>query len=91
MPELCMGYDLHCEILETAGTGTLRPSAFCGTAVSLCLSNADQLSEEYLDQLAIRYGIRSWSGAINFLIESHRQSQTSPNLGPANAAAKQAE
>jgi hypothetical protein len=46
---------------------------------------------QYLDQLAIRYGIRSLSGAINFLIESHRQAQTSPNLGPAHAAAKQAE
>jgi len=46
---------------------------------------------QYLDQLAIRYGIRSLSGAINFLIESHRQSQTTPNLGPANAATKQAE
>jgi hypothetical protein len=46
---------------------------------------------QYLDQLAIRYGIRSLSGAINFLIESHRQSQTSPNLGPTTAATKQAE
>jgi hypothetical protein len=46
---------------------------------------------QYLDQLAIRYGIRSLSGAINFLIEFHRQSQTSPNLGPASDAAKQAE
>jgi len=46
---------------------------------------------QYLDQLAIRYGIRTLSGSINFLIESHRQSQTSPNLGPANTAAKQAE
>ena len=46
---------------------------------------------QYLDQLAIRYGIRSLSGAVNFLIEFHRQSQTSPNLGPAPAPVKQAE
>jgi hypothetical protein len=46
---------------------------------------------QYLDQLAIRYGIRSLSGAINFLIEFHRQSQSSPNLGRATTMAKQAE
>jgi hypothetical protein len=27
---------------------------------------------QYLDQLAIRYGIRSLSAAVNFLIEFHR-------------------
>lgn len=46
---------------------------------------------QYLDQLAIRYGIRSLSGAVNFLIEFHRQSQASPNLGPTSIPAKQAE
>jgi hypothetical protein len=46
---------------------------------------------QYLDQLAIRYGIRSLSGAINFLIEFHRQSQSSPNLGRATTITKQAE
>lgn len=46
---------------------------------------------QYLDQLAIRYGIRSLSGAVNFLIEFHRQSQTPPTLGRALEAAKQAE
>jgi hypothetical protein len=46
---------------------------------------------QYLDQLAIRYGIRSLSGAINFLIEFHRQSQTAPNLGRAPSSAKHTE
>jgi len=49
------------------------------------------LNYQYLDQLAIRYGIRSLSGAINFLIEFHRQSQTAPNLGPAPSSAKHTE
>jgi hypothetical protein len=86
-----MGYDLHCEILETAGTGTLRPSAFCGTAVSLCLSNADQLSEEYLDQLAIRYGIRRLEWCNQFLDRVPSLVANLAHLGPASAAAKQAE
>jgi hypothetical protein len=46
---------------------------------------------QYLDQLAIRYGIRSLSAAVNFLIESHRQSQLVPTLGPATPATKQPE
>jgi hypothetical protein len=46
---------------------------------------------QYLNQLAIRYGIRSLSAAVNFLIESHRQSQNSPTLGPAAPATKQPE
>jgi hypothetical protein len=46
---------------------------------------------QYLDQLAIRYGMRSLSGAVNFLIEFHRQSQTSPTLGPTPSTTKQAE
>jgi hypothetical protein len=46
---------------------------------------------QYLDQLAIRYGIRSLSAAVNFLIEFHRQAQNSPTLGPATPATKQPE
>lgn len=46
---------------------------------------------QYLDQLAIRYGMRSLSGAVNFLIEFHRESQTPPTLGPASRATKQLE
>jgi hypothetical protein len=46
---------------------------------------------QYLDQLAIRYGIRSLSGAVNFLIEFHRQSQTPPTLGPHPTTTKQGE
>lgn len=46
---------------------------------------------QYLDQLAIRYGIRSLSGAVNFLIEFHRQSQTPPTLGPQPTTTKQGE
>lgn len=46
---------------------------------------------QYLDQLAIRYGIRSLSGAVNFLIEFHRQAQNAPTLGPAAPATKQPE
>ncbi len=45
---------------------------------------------QYLDQVAIRYGIRSLSGVVNFLIESHRQSQTPPTLGPVPAGTKRA-
>lgn len=45
---------------------------------------------QYLDQVAIRYGIRSLSGAVNFLIEFHRQSQTPPILGPLPTPTKQA-
>ncbi len=45
----------------------------------------------YLDQLAIRYGIRSLSGAVNFLIEYHRQSQTPPTLGHPLPETKQSE
>lgn len=46
---------------------------------------------QYLDQLAIRYGIRSLSAAVNFLIEFHRQSQNSPTVGHAAPAMKQPE
>ena len=46
---------------------------------------------QYLDELANRYGMRSLSAAINFLIESHRQCQSTPTLGRASSAAKQAE
>ncbi len=46
---------------------------------------------QYLDQLAIQYGIRSLSGAVNFLIESHRQSQTPPTLGRVGVSTKLAE
>lgn len=46
---------------------------------------------QYLDQLAIRYGVRSLSVVVNFLIESHRQSQTPPTLGPVSARTKRAE
>jgi hypothetical protein len=46
---------------------------------------------QYIDQLAIRYGIRSLSGVVNFLIGFHRQSQASPTLGPTPSATKQAE
>ena len=46
---------------------------------------------QYLDQLAIRYGIRSLSAAVNFLIEFNRQSQNSPTVGPASPATKQPE
>ena len=46
---------------------------------------------QYLDQLAIRYGIRSLSGAVNLLIEFHRQSQNSPTLGPVSPLTKQPE
>lgn len=46
---------------------------------------------QYLDQLAIRYGIRSLSAAVNFLIEFHRQAQNAPTLGPAAPATKQPE
>jgi hypothetical protein len=46
---------------------------------------------QYLDQLAIRYGIRSLSAAVNFLIESHRQAQNAPTLGPAAPTTKQPE
>ncbi len=45
---------------------------------------------QYLDRLAIRYGIRSLSAAVNFLIEFHRQAQDSPTLGPPSPHAKQA-
>ena len=46
---------------------------------------------QYLDQVATQYGMRTLSAAVNFLIEFHRQSQSSPTLGRAQGAAKQAE
>lgn len=46
---------------------------------------------QYLDQLASRYGMRSLSAAVNFLIESHRECQDAPTLGRALAVEKQDE
>ncbi len=46
---------------------------------------------QYLDQLAIRYGIRSLSAAVNFLIQFHRQSQNAPTVGLASPTTKQPE
>jgi hypothetical protein len=86
-----------------AQTGPLPPSDPSSTqeAAAPCIVRRPEAKEihvrvpivnyQYLDQLAIRYGIRSLSGAINFLIEFHRQSQTAPNLGPAPSSAKHTE
>jgi hypothetical protein len=46
---------------------------------------------QYLDQIANRYGMRSLSSAVNFLIEFHRECQVTPTLGRALSAAKQDE
>lgn len=46
---------------------------------------------QYLDELANRYGMRSLSAAVNFLIESHRECHHAPSLGRPVPAAKQDE
>lgn len=48
-------------------------------------------SYQYLDELANRYGMRSLSAAVNFLIESHRECNGAPTLGRPAFAAKQDE
>ncbi len=72
--------------VEAAGPATLRRPETKEVHVRVSIPNY-----QYLDQLAIRYGVRSLSGVVNFLIEFHRQSQISPTLGPAPSATKQAE
>jgi hypothetical protein len=46
---------------------------------------------QYLDELANRYGMRSLSAAVNFLIESQRECHRAPSLGRSVPAAKQDE
>jgi hypothetical protein len=46
---------------------------------------------QYLDELANRYGMRSLSAAVNFLIESHRECHDAPTLGHRAFVAKQDE
>lgn len=44
---------------------------------------------QYLDQLARRYGMRSLSAVVNFLIEHHREYRDTPTLGRALPPLKQ--
>ena len=46
---------------------------------------------QYLDQLARRYGMRSLSAVVNFLIEYHREYRDAPTLGRALPPVKQPE
>ena len=71
---------------ELAGPATLRRPDTKEVHVRVSIPNY-----QYLDQLAIRYGMRSLSSAVNFLIEFHRQSQIPPTVGPLPATTKQAE
>lgn len=46
---------------------------------------------QYLDQLARRYGMRSLSAVVNFLIEYHREYRDAPTLGREMPPLKQPE
>lgn len=46
---------------------------------------------QYLDNLANRFGMRSLSAVVNFLIECHRTDHETPTLGRAPSAVKQRE
>lgn len=46
---------------------------------------------QYLDELARRYGMRSLSAVVNFLIEYHRGCRDTPTLGRTLPPAKQPE
>ena len=46
---------------------------------------------QYLDHLANRFGMRSLSAVVNFLIEYHRTNHDTPTLGRAPSPVKQRE
>lgn len=64
------------EALPTSGAGRARRPDTKEVHVRVPIPNY-----QYLDQLARRYGMRSLSAVVNFLIEHHREYRDPPTLG----------
>lgn len=74
------------EALPTSGTDCARRPDTKEVHVRVPIPNY-----QYLDQLARRYGMRSLSAVVNFLIEHHREYRDAPTLGRALPPTKQPE